>query len=667
MPHRSPDLHFGPGNSSGFTPAGIAAFDNLRPAAVVRELIQNAFDASRSAQVLPARVRFQLSRTKRETIPGIVSYEKAFAKAIKTQTELAGGSLARQAELVVTRIQRALAAHEMDVLTVFDNGVGLDEKRMNALLSDGVSVKDGGATGTYGNGHSTAIPSSDLRYVLYGGITADGKRIGSGHAVLASHHERGERYMRSGDGFFIRDFQAGNGKLFTYSRGPGLSSLILDALKQIRSETTHGSAVIIPAFNHFLESDTLWDMVSHAASANFFLAIEEGQLEVTVEDYRGRGDAAPSTLNRATLGEVLRAHQNKQRAPAFLSGRRAFEAHHAYRSGRQHSIATSAGEIEIRLLENPSGTTRVDLCRNGMWITDDRKIPGFYQRFTDQVPFHAVLSLRARTGGKLHDYIRVSEGPLHDSIAMKRLSPGDRAACRGALRQVCDWVLDNTPTVRSDTFTPSDFLTLVFGEDAGPDRNTSRCAFWGVPVPAERNPARELPVFPITSLEESNDTPDSDITDKPFDPPGLRSPRRRPSLPTYFQVASRPVGKSRRRMVVECSRDFTNGELRLVVDEALDATCERHGQDAYTPAVLTNVKINGKAAHRSVFRRLNNEVTGIHLGDLKAGASVEVEASYRLIGDFADLPDPSLRVEICKSKENTTHETLKSALAKNTP
>ena len=496
MPHRSPDLHFGPGNSSGFTPAGIAAFDNLRPAAVVRELIQNALDAAHIAGVMPARVRFQLTRTRRKAIPGIANFEKAFAKAIKTQTNMAGGSLARQAELVVARIQGALAADEVDVLTVLDNGVGLDEERMNALLSDGVSIKDGDATGTYGNGHSTAIPASDLRYVLYGGITAQGKRIGSGHAVLASHHAKGQRHLRSGDGFFIRDFQAGNGRLFAYSRGPGLSALILDALKQIKSETTHGSAVIIPAFNHFLERDTLWDMVSHAASANFFVAIEDGQLEVTVEDHRERADAVSSTLNRTTLAEVLRAHENKQRAPAFLNGRRAFEAHQAYRVGERHRIKTSAGEIEIRLLESPSGTTRVDLCRNGMWITDDRKIPGFYQRFTDQAPFHAILSLNARIGRKLHDYIRVAEGPLHDSIAMKRLPPRDRTACRKALRQVSDWLLKNTPTVKSDAYTPTDFLTLAFGDDAGPRRDKSRSGFWGIPVRSSETPSASCRSFP---------------------------------------------------------------------------------------------------------------------------------------------------------------------------
>ena len=452
MPQRPPDLIFGPGNSSGFTPAGIAAFDNLRPAAVVRELIQNALDAAGAAGVTPARVIFQLSQAQREDVPGIASYEKAFASAVKTQTEMAGGSLARQAELVVARIRDALDADEIDVLTILDNGVGLDERRMNALLSDGVSVKPDDATGTYGNGHSTAIPASDLRYVLYGGITADGRRIGSGHAVLASHHERGKRYQRSGDGFFVRDFRAGTSSLFSYSLGPGLPGIIRNALRQIKSQTTHGTAVIIPAFNHFLEGDTLWEMVSHAASANYFMAIEDRRLEVVVRDCRGSGCAFTSTLDRETLAEVLRTHENKQRTRAFLNGRRAFEAHQVYKTGTQHYIKTSAGEIEIRLLEISNGTTRVDLCRNGMWITD--RIPGFYQRFTDRVPFHAILSLDAKNGRRLHDYIRAAEGPLHDSIDMKRLRPSERKACREALGQIRDWILGNTSTVKSDAFYP---------------------------------------------------------------------------------------------------------------------------------------------------------------------------------------------------------------------
>ena len=653
MPHRVPDLHFGPGTNDGFTSTGMAAFSDLRPAAVVRELIQNALDAAHLARRLPARVLFRLTRTRRKSIPGIANYEKAFAKAIKTQRGLTGESLARQAEIVVGRIQHALDSDEVDVLTVFDNGVGLDDRRMNALLSDGMSVKDGAATGTYGNGHSTAIPTSDLRYVLYAGITKDGKKIGSGHAVLAAHYERGKQHPRSGHGFFIRGFQAGNGKLFQYSRGPGLSGLISEALAEIKTETGYGAAVIIPAFNNFLESPALWDIVSNAASASFFVAIEERQLEVTVEDLRPGHDAACSTLDRATLPEVLRTHQDKQRAAAFLNGRRAFEAHAAYRSGERHRIPTKAGEIGIRLCESESGMTRVDLCRNGMWIADDKKIPGFYQRFTDQVPFHAILTLNAKKGRKLHDFIRVAEGPLHDSISMKRLPREDERACRAALRQISDWILRNTPTVKSDAYIPSDFLSLAFGDDTGIGRGKSRNAFWGIPVVIVRNPARELPVFPITPGENPGEPPEDDEEEKPFNPPDPSRRRKRPSLPTVFQAASRPLGKDRRRIVIECTKDYANAELRLVVDEALDATCERHGADAYMPAALSKVQIDGRRAPDTALRRLNGEVVAVHLGDLEAGTSIQIDASYTLTGDFAHLPNPSLRVEVCRSDEDS--------------
>ena len=490
MPNNAPDLQFGPGTSGGFTPAGVAAFDNLQPAAVVRELIQNALDAARTAAAVPAIVRFRVTRTRRDTVPGIESYESAFAKAVSTQETMTGGALTDQAQLVAETIRNALEREELDVLSVLDNGVGLDKQRMNALLSDGVSVKEGDATGTYGNGHSTAIPASDLRYVLYGGLTDDGHRIGAGHAVLASHVEEGEQHPRAGDGFYIRDFRAGHGTLYDYATDHQLPALIAQALAWIEAETTHGTAVIIPAFNNFLEDESLWDMVSHAASANFFVAIEEGELVVTVEDHRSEPGVKPLVLDRSTLAEVLEIHREKRRAAAFLNGRRAFEAHYAYRWGERHLIDTGAGEIEIRLRQNPDGITRIHLCRNGMWITD--RIPGFYQRFADQIPFHAILSLNARDGRELHDFIRIAEVPLHDAISMKRLPAQKRTACRSALRDIAEWIVSNTPVVKSDAYMSDDYLSLDFGDEDGRGRGKSRNVFWGTPVPISRNPARQL-------------------------------------------------------------------------------------------------------------------------------------------------------------------------------
>ncbi len=650
MPRRAPDLRFGPGTSGGFTPAGVAAFDNLRPAAVVRELIQNSLDAARNAGVSPAIVRFRLTRVHRDTVPGIESYERAFDKAVQTQETMTGGPLAGQAQLTAETIRSALAQDELDVLCVLDNGVGLDEQRMNALLSDGMSVKDGAATGTYGNGHSTAIPASDLRYLLYGGLTEGGHRIGAGHAVLASHYETGKRHQRSGDGFYIRDFQASHETLYDYATGRQLPGLIAQALDLIEAEAPHGTAVIIPSFNHFIEEQGLWPMVSHAASANFFVAIEEGDLVVSVEDHRWGTDEVPWALDRSNLAEVLDSHRDKRRAAAFLNGRRAYEAHGVYRTGERHLVETDAGAIEIRLRENPEGITRVDLCRNGMWITD--RIPGVSQSFADQVPFHAVLSLNALDGRNLHDFIRIAEGPLHDAITIKRLPAPQRKACRSALGAITQWMLRNTRAVKSDAYLSDDFLTLDFGDAGGKGRGKSGNAFWGLPVTIQRSPARERHLF-STSGEPEEGAPSGEPQDgKGSDAPMGDRRRARPSLPAFFQAASCPAGESRRRIRIECEKGCADAQLRLIVDEALDATCERPGQDPYTPAVLDNITIDAKPAGDKDLIRWDDQVIGVRLGDLAEGASVEIETDYRLCGDFSDLSDPSLRVEVFRTEQS---------------
>ena len=648
MTSKEPDLHFGPGSSGGFTPAGIAAFDNLRPAAVVRELIQNGLDAARSAGARPAVMTFRLERKPLASIPGIESYRRAFGKAVERQREMADGSLPDQAELVVERMTDALDSEELDFLTVMDNGIGLNEQRMNALLSDGVSVKPGGATGTYGNGHSTAIPVSDLRYVLYGGISDGGQRIGSGHAVLASHVEEGDRHLRGGDGFYIRDFAAGRGTLYEYARNGELPKLIEGALADAREAWGRGTAVIIPAFNNFLEDETLWEMVSHAASANFFVAIDDGDLEVVVEDRRQGTDIEKGIVDKARLASVLMTHKEKRRARAFLNGKRAFEGYEAYRRGKRQTVTTSVGKIGISLKEDVKGVTRVDLFRNGMWITD--RIPGFYQKFTDRVPFHAVLSLDAEHGRDLHDWIRIAEGPLHDAIVVKRLPRARRTACYKALREIVDWLCANTEAVSSEEYMSPDFLTLDFGdEEGGGTGPVQKARFWGAPVPVGRAPARQVPLFRVDpNSEETEEREESQQRNRRERDRERRHDRRRqrPSLPRYFQVASCPAGENRRRIVVECARDYVNAELRLVVDEALDATCERHGQDGYAPAVLTGVTINGRSVKNRELVRWDDKVVGVRLGDLVAGRSVEVETDYRLDGEFADLITPSLRVEV---------------------
>ena len=647
------DLRFGPGPSTGFSATSITTFDDLRPAAVVRELLQNSLDAARSGGVAKAAIRFRLARVSRDQIPGIAAYEQAFRGALERQRDPKTNALPGQAKLIASRIEHALAQPHLDVLSIVDNGVGLDERRMNALLSDGVSAKDNQATGTYGNGHFTAVPASDLRYILYGGVTETGGWIAAGHAILASHYVSGEEHLRGADGFFVRGFNAGKSALYDYMTGRDLPELIHRDLNHIQSTHGHGTTVIITAFNHFLEEDrALWNMIAQAVSANFFVAIEEGTLEVTVDDLRPGHDAGPRTLDRSNLSDVLAEHQNQKRSGAFLSGSRAFDAHQAFCSGRRHVIETEVGAIAIHLRENPAGTTRIDLCRNGMWITDDKSatgIPGFYYRFTERIPFQAVLSLNADDGRDLHELIRIAEGPLHDSIRVKRLPRADQSRCRNALDEIRIWIIKHTRPIQSDPYTPDDFLTLDFGDDAGAGSGKSRKAHWGTPVPINRRPVRQLLLFPQGSAEETEPGKPDPWRKGKRKPPNADRSRKRPSLPALFQAASRPAGKRRRRIVIDCRRDYPDAELRLIADEAIDATCDRPNQDPYTPATLSNVTVNGMPVADRNLQTWDNRVVGVRLGHLAKGTTIEIETNYRLSGDFAGLPNPVLRIELFKS------------------
>ena len=670
MVNPAADLRFGYGNSQGFTPAGIAAYDDLRPAAVVRELIQNGLDAARIAEEKPAVVEFRLTEVWLDDIPGIERYRKVLDQAVETQQGFSSGVLAEPAKLVVERIVAALDRESVPVLTVFDNGVGLNEKRMTALLSDGVSLKGSGSTGTYGNGHQTAIPASDLRYVLYGGITADGARIGAGHAVLASYKDEEDPQPSSGDGFYVRGFRKGRGSVFSYATGEDLPDLIVDTLGDVEERSGRGSAVIIPAFNGFAEEDdVLWNMVFRAASASFFPAIADGRLEVIVDDRDVEPGGARRVLDKHVLPEVLNSHRDNRRTRNFLNGRRAFEAHNAFERGRRDTIRTGAGDVEVRLLETGSGPSRVDLCRNGMWITD--KVPGFANKFTDKVPFHAVLLLDAGQGRKLHDLIRDAEGPLHDAVLMKHLRQSDRRPCRNALGEIVQWILENTTSLHSDSYTKDDFLTLDFGGDDLGGAKRAKRAFWGPPALVNGGSVHHADrVSPRGDGQEhggdadgglgdggkdsghgdgGDGTPDGGVGGTPEDRGRSDRGRARPSLPSLFQAVSRPVGKNRRRILIECRKVQVDAELRVVVDEAIDETCDRPAQDAYAPVSLQNVKIDGDEVDDAALVRWKDEIVGVRLGVLRPGEPVEVDLDYQLTGDFSELPNPSLRVEVFKT------------------
>ena len=88
----------------------------------------------------------------------------------------------------------------------------------------------------------------------------------------------------------------------------------------------------------------------------------------------------------------------------------------------------------------------------------------------------------------------------------------------------------------------------------------------------------------------------------------------------------------------------------------MDATCDRLRNDEITPVILSGVTVDGQQTGNANLVKQGGHVVGVRLGNLSPGASVQVEANYRLSEDFdsSSKATPPLRVEIFKAQIETS-------------
>lgn len=554
--------------SDGFT-TNVTSRQAAEPDPVVRELLQNSLDAAvREAGRERAEVHFTIARRVLSDLPGLAAYRRAF-QAARKEREADSTAKTHDQQSAIERIQSALDRAEMSVLFCRDNGVGLDLRRLQALLSEGNSNKAGGGAGSYGLGHLTAYAASDLRYVLYAGRQPGGD-IASGHAILASHRVGRNRF--AADGYWRRTAEVLNYTVDDGNYPREAPALLQDEVDQINSS---GTVIAIAGFNHFHDDDpaSAFDDICRVAAVNFLAAIVNGRMVVHVHDQQSRKH---KEVNADSVAEVLGQIANQQRLPdgmsGWLVGSQAYRALETLQTGRvlDRPVDRSV-EVRFRALEEQSNErsrvqSRVQVFRDGMWITNNAPELGTGM-FNGVQPFDAVVLLRdadPEDHGELYDLVRNAEGPEHRGLSkFRELPKKERDRLRSMLRQLAERLREEAGEIEhEESYTPAGFA--VFNADELRD---------ATPVP-------RLRYRPSTGNQAATDETGS-VAEDPPTPNYLGS--NTPAEPHQRRVPAPGKAVRVKRTIVPV--DGVNGEIHRFA-AALEIAEESSARDHYELRVL---------------------------------------------------------------------------------
>ncbi|MDE2824006.1 MAG: hypothetical protein OXK79_10950 [Chloroflexota bacterium] len=549
------------GKMSGFRSSGISAYNNVDPHTVIRELVQNALDASMLAGREVVRVVFEIEHLPRSAIPARSEYQQHLDSAVATQREI--GNLT-QAQSIIDAMRASIEASAVPVLWALDNGVGLDDEGMEKLLGDGHSGKaDESTAGSYGNGHMTSFPASDLRYVAYGGVHEKGRTV-SGHAILASHKLGGT--VHGEDGYLAKEIRENDlfGR-FEFFDGSEFD-VIQNQLDWIEGEFETGSAVGILGFNRFnryQNDEEVLAIIETVVSTHFTPLIRDGSMEVQLWV-----DGTPErTVDARALEEILARRKERERRDRNSigpSGRQAWDMLETLNPEHQHTIETKAGKVRFHFRALPRGCpggTHLQLFRNGMWITND--VPrNKASDFRHVLPFSGVVLLDPNEARDACALVGAFEGPRHIYIdlTIQRRGSAERRALDEFFRELHERILELVPELESQEYDPGFFSIEVPGDGVRSDPR-ARAGGAGTPEPVRRREPRVTPRPP-----RPNPVPDPRPRPTPRPPPRLR--RRIEAQVT----ALKQDGGIRLR--VKPLEDAANVELRVVLPDGSDETCD---------------------------------------------------------------------------------------------
>lgn len=614
---KNPDLRFGRTESlSGFGVYAEQAI--LNPTTIVRELVQNSLDAAQKAGREKAIIRFEIESHRASDIPALNTYKKAFEQAKKSQEKREKGNLPDSAKKIVNAMEKQINEKTIETLFVMDNGCGVDKNTMVGLLGEGISAKDHGSAGSYGYGHTTVIPSSDLRYMLYGGFNGN-ESIASGHAVLASFEESNQ--LKSEHGYFILGVTGNIENPYKFPTNKQIPDLIKNKLEAIKGwGVDSGTVVIIPGFNYFNEEKDLWTSIKRAVACNFFVAVEQGKLRV---ELKLMDEEEIQIIDKSNLKVTLECFKTERQNKHFLSGQKANIAYETMLEGEEHSVPTKLGDVTIKLLKSGE-RYQFDLCRNGMHITNSppKSRPS---NFANYQPFHCLI-LIDKENEKISRLVRQSEPPKHNEIITKNIAGNGKKDLENVFSDIKAFLQGELTELDNEEFEIPDVLNIETH---------------GINTLEELRP-------PVRTGGKRRG-----VTGKGRGRGSGKAGRggtdffRKAGNAISFQAVAVPTGNRSYEMQMKLQKTDSANELRFALDESLDITCDNANAESFVK--LHKIKIDdSEPSPESLIKNEEGDVLGISLGKIESEKNSKITFDYSLPDDI-DLKEDarvSLKAEL---------------------
>ncbi len=428
----------------GFT-TNDADRDNTKDKKVIRELVQNALDASGPSGDEMTEISFIDVRVARDKVPHLSEYEAAFKSARQTL----GHNEPPTGKQVIRRIEKALEEDQVRCLICVDHGQGIDQDALNSLYGQGRSNKLDKGRGSVGAGHLTAFAPSALRYVLYGGKGEEGTIFG-GHAILATHGQVDEGQVRRSSHGYIKDApdDPNRPRLFEDGVGaPQIPQILADYIPP-----DGGSAVMICGYNPISDDRALGALVHDSVAREFLVQVFLERLAVDVSGDR--------RLDRESLEDSVAAIKSKRTRD---DAKRMLKT---LRYGVPLSFPDSPDTqiwFRPRLETDEGSRPRVWVFRDGMFIEHSTKGHLEGKRFAGVAPFDAVVNASSDT--KFGKLIRQAEGASHNTIRPSELAePSDSERLKELLGRLAELLRSNAePQAAGAVYEPPELMLNILG------------------------------------------------------------------------------------------------------------------------------------------------------------------------------------------------------------